>query len=147
MQRFVSESNNDFWQYQINCIAIILKIAMFENDDVKQKIEVLKRSEKSCSSKSCKELFTKFRKKCDACGGKVIKGEHIESRLAVPNDWASEKKCDIGQEVNKNVKLIQVGEPVMVNPTSFVNVEYILYQCKKLHGISEARGWVALGCG
>ena len=52
MQRFVSESNNDFWQYQINCIAIILKIAMFENDDVKRKIEVLKRSEKSFSSKS-----------------------------------------------------------------------------------------------
>ena len=48
--------------------------------------------------------------------------------------------------MNKNVKLIQVGEPVMVNPTSFVNVEYILYQCKKLHGISEAREWVAFGC-
>ena len=30
---------------------------MFENDDVKPKIEVLKRSEKSCSSKSCKNYL------------------------------------------------------------------------------------------
>lgn len=35
MQRIVSESNNDFRQYRINYIAIILKIIMFENHDVK----------------------------------------------------------------------------------------------------------------
>ena len=88
---------------------------MFENDDVKQKIEVLKRPEKSCSNKSCKKLFTKFRKKYDTSGGKVIKEEKLEPRLAVPKDWASEKNFDIGQEVNKNVKLIHIGESVMVN--------------------------------
>ena len=146
MLRIINESNNDFRQYRINYIAIILKIAMFENNDVKRKIEVLKRSERSCSNKSCKKLFTKFRKKCDACGGKVIKEEHIEPRLAVPKDWAPEKIFNIGQEVNKNAKLIQIGEPVMVNPNSFINAEYIFDQYKKLHGISEAREWVALGC-
>ena len=39
-----------------------------------------------------KKLITKFRKKCDACRGKVIKEEHTELRSAVPKDWASEKK-------------------------------------------------------
>ena len=34
----------------------------------------------------------------------------------------------------------------MVNPNSFINVEYILDQYKKSHGISEAREGVALGC-
>ena len=97
MERIDSESNNDFRQYRINYIAIILKIVMFENDDVKRKIEVLKRSERSCSNKSCKKLFAKLRKKCDACGGKVIKDELIEPRLAVPKDWTLEKKFDIGQ--------------------------------------------------
>ena len=48
--------------------------------------------------------------------------------------------------MKKNVKLIQTGEPVMVNPNSFINVEYILDQYKKSHGISEAREGVALGC-
>ena len=94
MQRIVSESNNDFWQYLINYIAIILKICFNENDYVKQKIDALKRSERSCSNKSCKKLFTKFRKKCDACRGKVIKEEHTELRSAVPKDWASEKKIE-----------------------------------------------------
>ena len=46
--------------------------------------------------------------------------------------------------MNKNVNYI--GEPVMVNPNSFINVEYILDQYKKLHGISETWEWVALGC-
>ena len=92
MQRIVRESNSDFRRYQINYIAIILKIVMFENDDVKWKIEVLKRSHRSGSNKSCKKLFTKLRKKCDTCRGKVIKEEHMEPRLAVPKDWASKKK-------------------------------------------------------
>ena len=34
---------------------------------------------------------------------------------------------------------------MMVNLNSFVDVEYILDQYKKLHGISEAQEWVALG--
>ena len=56
---------------------------MFENDDVKWKAKFLKRSERSCSNKSCKKLYTKSRKKCDACRGKVIREEHIVPRLAV----------------------------------------------------------------
>ena len=34
---------------------------------------------------------------------------------------------------------------MMVNLNSFIDVEYILDQYKKLHGISEAQEWVALG--
>ena len=34
----------------------------------------------------------------------------------------------------------------MVNPNSFINVEYIVDQYKKSHGTSEAREWLALGC-
>ena len=42
--------------------------------------------------------------------------------------------------------LIQIREPVMVNSNSFINVEYILDQYKKLYRISEAQEWVALSC-
>ena len=48
--------------------------------------------------KSCKKLFTEFRKKWKGCGGKVIKEEHMEPRSAVPKDLASEKNLTLAKK-------------------------------------------------
>ena len=71
---------------------------MSENDDVKWNIESLKRSQRSCSKKSCKKLLTESRKKWKGCGAKVIKEEHMEPRSAVPKDLASEKNLTLAKK-------------------------------------------------
>ena len=41
--------------------------------------------------------------------------------------------------------MIQIVENVMVNPNSFVNIQLILGQHKKINRIIEVHMWVALG--
>ena len=84
---FLAISNKLYCNHLKNCY-----------DDVKWNIESPKRSQRSCLNKSCKKLFTEFRKKCKGCGGKVITEEHMEPRLAVPKDLASEKNLTLAKK-------------------------------------------------
>ena len=138
-QEIINESNIGFRQYRLRYIDLILKIVMFENNDVSRKIESLKKCQRICSYQECNKVFNSFRRKCNVCGDKVVAKENKETRLTTPKDWVLEKALSIGQKIKKYIKPIKIGEPLMVNPNSFINVEHILSEYKKLHGIGVVR--------
>ena len=51
-----------------------------------------------------------------------------------------------GQKRIKNNPLMKIGEPVLINPNSFVNIEQILNEYKETHDIGSKRQWVFIGC-
>ena len=62
-----------------------------------------------------------------------------ESRLVKSESWNVDKNVNIGQVSNKNNPSMQIGEPVLLNPNSFINIEHILEEYHSNHGIGAKR--------
>ena len=57
-----------------------------------------------------------------------------------------EKYIHLGEKKNINNRPQQVGEPILVNPNSYVNVKEILETSKENLGIGKTREWTYIGC-
>ena len=72
-------------------------------------------------------MFDNLKRKCDECGSLVTK-------------VVSKEKSDV------NLKHMIVGEPILLNPNSYNNVEIIIDQLKSNLNIPTYHEWTYVGC-
>ena len=59
---------------------------------------------------------------------------------------ANDKYIYIGNEIGKNLKPQVTGEPSLLNPNRYQNIDSILRSFKSIFQIGEEREWAVLGC-
>ena len=112
---------------------------MSENDEVEQKISQ-KSAKRRYLNENCQKNFeNKIKRKCDFCKGKVEITATEKHRLNKPESWNMTNTTNYGQKRIKNNPLMKIGEPVLINSNSFVNIEQILNEYKETHDIGSKR--------
>lgn len=72
--------------------------------------------------KNCKEHYASLKRKCSKCGSSVIK--IIKDRKTSNfTTTKGEKYFNLGEDKNINLPKCQVGEPILLNPNSYENIE------------------------
>ena len=75
---------------------------------------------------------------------KKINGSNVfkENQTSSTDD----KYIYIGNKIGKNLKSQVTGEPTLLNPNSYQNIDSILQSFKYILRIGEEREWALLGC-
>ena len=138
MKSIRQSATNSFRSYRLIFIEGILERVAREKQDVEQMIE-------KKAVELCRTLYTSLKRKCTDCGAKVVFKTYEEVRLISAEVPVTAKTNQLGGEVIKNNAVLNVGEPIMVNPNSYVNVKIVLDHLIA-HEINSERKWVILGC-
>ena len=111
---------------------------------VENRIEILLEQQKrKCTNKNCQKMFENCKRKCDVCGFPVQKQHQInDGKHQTSKD--GEKYIDLGENKNINFKYMSIGEPILLNPNSFTNIENILDTLKE-NICKEERKWTIVG--
>ena len=108
--------------------------------------EIRKENYRFCTNLDCGERYLNLKRKCDICEWKVVK--KLNDRYVFKEDQTSstDGKCiDIWNEVGKNLKPRVTGEPILLNPNSYQNIDSILQSFKYILRIEEEQEWALLG--
>ena len=99
-----------------------------------------------CSlNQECQQEYFKMKRKCNLCGEKVEKNsETVESRIHTSS--SGEKYINLGEKKNVNCRPTQIGEPILLNPNSYNNLEQILDNLEVNLEIGSSREWSYIGC-
>ena len=101
-------------------------------------------SNRQCSH--CNKEFYNCKVKCDYCGNIISKIKKADnSNESAPNLKAMPKYFEIGEINAPNHVRISMGEPILVNPNSFKNLETILDQLHENIIENSEREWLFVG--
>ena len=143
IKKEIEQSNNLFREIHLTYIDMLLNIVKFETNDVEKAIANQK-TDRQCIN--CGKIFHDQKRKCDLCSGKVSVIEADKEKFSTPDKWPLTKTLNIGQSPTVNKKPMVMGEPILVNPNSYVTVKKVLDAYKINHKIPHDRKWVILGC-
>ena len=157
MEKEINRNLEKFAEYRIKYLHELILIYNEHKQSMDSKIETFT-SEGDRRCQDCNKLFVDLKRKCDSCGGAVVKQlkqnsnssfsfHHTEfddlfSRMGNAfsiNDSSSSSSSNPKAEVH-------MGKPIMVNPNSYVNIQVCLDTIKENLKIGERRKWVFLGC-
>ena len=94
---------------------------------------------------NCGEQYSVLKRKCDRCGSKVERIlQEVESRINTTS--TGDKYINIGETKKSNNCSIQCGEPILLNPNSYENLELIMGELYSNLGIGVSREWSYVGC-
>ena len=112
---------------------------------IKSIIENLNQSEMPKKCDNCDKLYDSRKRKCTDCGGKVLNRD-LSHTFEQPAGKSSTlpKYFNVGECSRDNPTDMTMGEPVLVNPNSTVNVNTVLGHTKYTY-IAEKRQWVFVG--
>ena len=133
-----------FRKYRLEFIERILQKVAIENNDVDRKVSL--RAEANCwkcTNAECGQTYESVKRKCDSCSSKVSKNCKEDVRFVSNNGHITTKEFNFGKNATVNTSSLKMGEPVMVNPNSYVNLEIILEQLKC--NLIGDRKWTILG--
>lgn len=151
MENKINESNENFRIYRYRFVEKILALVKNENDSVETKLDAIQTVMRICSDSKCSATYdTKthgMKRKCDKCGGSVVKEVKEPVSLTGGEMWADLEKIDIGQKSSEVRPSIRMAESILKNPNSYQNVKVILNEIKKVAcSESSSREWTFLGC-
>ena len=122
------EGVNDFrhFRYQFICAIFQHMLASAEMEYmISSEIEKLKNDILTRECTQCGALYPARKRKCDVCEGCVVNCKSADERYENFKNPLP-KYLDVGQEGVRNPVKIITAEPIMKNPNSFENIEYIL---------------------
>ena len=94
----------------------------------------------------CNKEFYNHKVKCDDCGNVISKIKKADnSNESAPSLKAMPKYFEIGEKNAPNHVQISMGEPILVNPNSFKNLEAILDQLHENIMENSEREWLFVG--
>ncbi len=94
----------------------------------------------------CDETYDNLRKrKCETCGFDLVRLADIKEKKQQTTS-SGRKYIQLGEKSNINLRPSSVGEPILLNPNSYENLERILEKLKHNLGIESDRQWTAVGC-
>ena len=149
MEKEIENACNDFREY---CYCYLRSLFQFlsSSDDMENLIvkEIhnleLPSSNRCCSH--CNKEFYNRKVKCDDCGNVISKIKKADnSNESAPSLKAMPKYFEIGEINAPNHVRISMGEPILVNPNSFKNLETILDQLHENIIENSEREWLFVG--
>ena len=123
MKQISEKFKSLFRHVRVKYVKKILEAVMFENDEVEQKNSQKSAKHRYLNENYQKNFENKIKKKSDFCKGKVEITATEKHRLNKPESWNITNTTNYGQKTIKNNPLMKIGEPVLINPNSFVNIE------------------------
>ena len=149
MGKEIENACNDFREYRY-CYLRSLFQFLSSSDDMENLIvkEIydleLPSSNRCCSH--CNKVFYNRKVKCDDCGNVISKIKKADnSNESAPSLKAMPKYFEIGEINGPNHVQISMGEPILVNPNSFKNLETILDQLHENIIENSEREWLFVG--
>ena len=147
MENEINKANDLFRIYRYNFLEKLLQVAANEENQINNKIkEIGAPTKRVCLNEKCSKLFYCLKRKCDSCGGVVDKyHEEVGSQISYLYDVFNETEiCE--NEALKNRPIIEMSEPIFLNPNNYKNIHHILKQLKIFAKIGINREWVLIGC-
>ena len=86
-----------------------------------------------------------MKRKCNKCGSTVKQVATVYQQRQKTTGFG-EKYIYLGETETINNRPQQIGEPILVNPNSYVNVSVILEKLREYLGIGKSREWTYIGC-
>ena len=111
------------------------------------KNEIEKENTRICSNMLCNSVYLNCKWKCNLCRSKFTK--NISNTLPVKPKQSSitgDKYLNLGQTKCSNHKPNKMREPILLNPNSYENIQYILKSLKENLNIGSGRHWTFIGC-
>ena len=115
--------------------------------DVDRRIsDLLALQQRECTNPTCSKTYDNCKRKCDDCGFPVRKVDNQEREKTTQTSSSNGKKIFWVEVSDNKLKKMQIGEPILLNPTSYRNIETILKELKINLDISNSRQWSFIGC-
>ena len=145
MHQQIESSKSYFRQLRYNYISYMINEYKSDSAAVEKRIkDILDIQKRKCTNDQCGKVFDTCKRKCDACGYQVKKQER--SVPATKQTSSSEEKyIRVGEKKGINLKDMKMGEPILVNPNSYSNIEHILQTLRENLEISKTRAWTFVG--
>ena len=96
-----------------------------------------------CTNEQCQKTFESQKRKCDICGSVVAKITK-QDPIVIKQSNTEEKYINLGETRSVNKKKMLMGEPIMLNPNSYDNIN-ILKELKE-DILVNGRVWTLIGC-
>jgi hypothetical protein len=141
MKDNIKLSNLNFRKLRMHFIEKGLRKVSTEAKDVENKIAAKAASTRRCTNEQCLKPFDSLKRKCD-CGSPIRKVS-VEIARVTANNQLLNRSFDFGATEHKYRATITMGEPVLVNPNSYVNVK-VLDNMKDFL-ITGDRKWTFIG--
>ena len=145
MEDKVTIDKSNFRKIRYDFIAYMINEYSVPNVEVENRIEkLLSRQKRHCTNEECGEQYSNLKRKCDKCGSTVRKV--VEERIEKQQTSSyQEKYLNLGEIRVVNTKELKLGEPILLNPNSYSNIEHILDELKVNLGITTVRQWSFVG--
>ena len=145
MNSIRESSASTFRSYRLKFIDQIIAKVVSENDDVEKLLIAKQSAGRICSNESCDATFDSLKRKCNLCGAKIVKKSAEVVNFANNESLVTAKTNLLQTNVVKNSVTLKMGEPIMLNPNSYVTVKAVLDSLKE-ELVQGGRKWVVLGC-
>ena len=144
MKEKIKKGQHDFRIYRYRFIEKVLAMVRTENDSVESKRKDIQSVNRICST--CSEIYDTvtfgLKRKCDKCGGQVVKQVNEAATLNSSSVWTDIEKIDIGKKKSGEVRpSIKMAESILKNPNSYENIAHILSKIKTA-ACSDSRKWI-----
>lgn len=146
MNNKIEEDKSNFRKLRYNYLSYMINQYQNENNDVEERIRVLlSLKHRQCSNDQCSKVYNNYKRKCDDCDSAIKKQETPESVRTPQTSSSTQKYINIGEKSESNIKDFKMGEPILVNPNSYINIEQILKELKTNLNIGSEREWTFVG--
>ena len=149
MEKAITDGEEKFREYRYHYIVSIFEYLANSHDmdkAISESIGILNSSElkRVCSNSDCLTKYLARKLKCDECGSQVVQGDRSHHLSSTPVKKLP-KYFNVGEKNTINKTTLTMGEPVMVNPNSYQNMETILTTLKSNVIDNNQRKWVFVG--
>jgi len=146
MEDEIQKGTESFRYYRYRFISHFFDLFDASHEDIVQrKVQNMKDSlVRTCTNPTCKKVFITMKRKCDQCSSVVTK--NLDSHTSVHLATFQSENIDIGQNNQEVRPVVQMAEPVLLNPNSYTNVKQILNEVRVFAEIDVTRKWVFIGC-
>ena len=147
MQKKINSDKDYFRQLRLNYIShMIAEYSTNKSGDVEERILNLLHSQKrQCINTVCGQTYETLKRKCGSCGSVVRNVDKVPVLVGPQTSSNNEKYIFLGEQNKTNLKQMQMGEPIVLNPNSYDNLEKILEELKVNTAIGVDREWTFVG--
>ena len=149
MGRFLEKCSVNFRKYRYYYLLQKLEKVINEDNKVDKRTEYLNKSAtRICANNRCNKEFTTCKRKCDLCWSKVVTVNISCSTDDLENQTSSvgSKYLFIDNKIGNNNKTMMRGEPILLNPNRYENIDKILSELKTNLKIEDERERTLLEC-